>query len=115
MNVIIKPGTFKHQRCILLSVLSSPAIFNIASSIGVNIHDIRLGQQLLTSVTKLLKWATKTKNKNHRVTKFKRNVMQSIGVALMPTPTKDGNDNHSTKKRNRMKYLYGSYLLNDLN
>jgi hypothetical protein len=89
---IIKSGTFKHQRCILPSLLSDPAIRNIASSIGVNIHKIRLGQQLLTSVTKLLKHATKTKNKNHRVSKLQRNVIQTIGAALMRTPTKDGNE-----------------------
>ena len=92
MKLIIKSGTFKHQRCILLSVLSDPAICNIASSIGVNIHNIRLGQQLLTSVTKLLKRATKTKNKNHRVAKLQRNVIQTIGAALMRTPTKDGDE-----------------------
>jgi hypothetical protein len=99
VEAIIKSGTFEHQRCILLSVFSHPAICNIASSIGVNINDIHLGQQLLRSVTKLLKCATKTASKNHCVGKIQRNVIQAIGVTLMPTPTKDGNDNNSNNKK----------------
>jgi hypothetical protein len=99
VKLIIKSGTFEHQQCILLSVLSDPAICNVASSIGVNIHDIHLGQQLLTSAKKLLKHATNTNNKNPCVGKLQRNVIQTIGVALMPTPTKDGNWNHSNRKK----------------
>jgi hypothetical protein len=33
-----------------------------------------------------------TKNKNHRVGKLQRNVIQTIGAALMRTPTKDGKE-----------------------
>ncbi len=89
---IINSGTFEHHWCILLSILSNPAICNIASSIGVNIPNIHLGQQVMTSVMKLLKQATKTNNKNHCVGKLQRNVIQTIGAALMSTPTKDSNE-----------------------
>jgi hypothetical protein len=53
----------------------------------------------LTSAKKLVKRTTKTNNKNHCVGKLQRNVVQAIGVALMPTPTKDCNENHSNKKK----------------
>jgi len=40
-------GTIKQRRLILLRVLSDPSIQNISSSIGINMKETELGQQLL--------------------------------------------------------------------
>jgi hypothetical protein len=102
LKSILKAGNFEHQRCILLSLLSHPSVRNIASSIGVNMNEIRIGQHILKSTRKLVQRTTETTNINHRVSRSRRNVLKAIGLAMMSTPTKDGEGeyrNHSDKQK----------------
>jgi hypothetical protein len=52
-------GTLEQQRLILLRVLSDPSIRDLSSSIGINMNEIKLGQQLLRCARKLIR---RTKN-----------------------------------------------------
>jgi len=47
LKAFVGIGMFEQQRLILLRVLSDPSIRNIASSIGINMNETKLGQQLL--------------------------------------------------------------------
>jgi hypothetical protein len=47
MNSIKHVGLLEQQRLILLKVLSDPSIGDISLSIGINMKEIKLGQQLL--------------------------------------------------------------------
>jgi hypothetical protein len=94
-------GTFEQQRCILLHVLFDPAVCNIASSIGVNMSDIPVGQQIMKCAKKLIQRATQTHNKNVKVSTRKRHLMKAISVAFLPTPTKNDSDPHCTKNKKR--------------
>ena len=54
MNSITRVGSLEQQRLILLKVLSDPSIRDISSSIGINMKEIKLGQQLLRCARKLV-------------------------------------------------------------
>ena len=54
MNSIKRIGLLEQQQLILLKVLSDPSIRDISSSIGINMKEIKLGQQLLRCARKLI-------------------------------------------------------------
>jgi DNA-directed RNA polymerase specialized sigma24 family protein len=85
-------GTLEQQRLILLRVLSDPSIRNIASSIGINMNETKLGQQLLRCARKLIGRTQKSSNKNKgrcRTCVVKRSVVKALCLGLLPTPTKE--------------------------
>jgi len=98
---LLKVGTFEQQWCILLHVLSDPVVCNIALSIGVNMSDICVEQQIMKCGKKLIQRATQTDNKNFKVSTRKRYLVKAISVAFLPTPTKNDSDPHCTNNRKR--------------
>ncbi len=98
---LVKVGTFEQQWCILLHVLSDTDVRNIASSIGVNMSDIHVGQQIMKCANKLIQRATRTDNKNFKVSSRKRFLVKAISVAFLPTPPKNDSDPHCSNNRKR--------------
>jgi hypothetical protein len=70
---------------ILLQVLSDPSIRDISLSIGINMKEIKLCQQLLRCARKLIQ---RTKNGQNRTSAAKRLVVKALCLSLLPTPTK---------------------------
>ena len=64
LKAFVGIGTLEQQRLILLRVLSDPSIRNIVSSIGINMNDTKLGQQLLRCARKLIGRTQNSSNKN---------------------------------------------------
>ncbi len=98
---LLKVGTFEQQRYILLHVLSDPIVCNIASSIGVNMSDICVGQQIIKCAKKLIHRARRTNNKNFKVSSRKRYLVKAISVAFLPTPTKIESDPRCLNKKKK--------------
>jgi hypothetical protein len=92
LNAFVGIGTLEQQRLILLRVLSDPSFKNISSSIGINMKEIKLGQQLLRCARKLIGRKQNSSNKNKgrcRTSVVKRSVVKALCLGLLPTPTKE--------------------------
>ncbi len=73
-------------------MLSDPSIQNIVSSIGINMNETKLGQQLLRCARKLIGHTQNSSNKNKspcRTSVVKRLVVKALCLGLLPTPTKE--------------------------
>jgi len=92
LKVFVRIGTLEQQRLILLRVLSDPSFKNISSSIGINMKEIKLGQQLLRCARKLIGRKQNSSNKNKgrcRTSLVKRSAVKALCLGLLPTPTKE--------------------------
>ena len=93
---------------ILLNVLSDRRVCDISSSIGVNMSNIQDAQQILRCAKKLVQRATATDSKNFKVSTNKQAVLQALTVALLPTPTKQSeNQISSSISRRALSRLIG--------
>ena len=103
--------TLEQQRLILLRVLSDPSFQNISSSIGINMKENKLGQQLLRCAKKLIGRKQNSSNKNKgrcRTSLVKRSVVKALCLGLLPTPTKEmSNDGilHLSKREIPMREI----------
>ncbi len=55
LKAIFSAGSLEQQRLILLRSLSDPSIRDISSSIGINMSEINVGQQILRCARKLIR------------------------------------------------------------
>lgn len=83
-------GSFEQRRLVLLHFLSDPEIRDIASSIGVNLREVRVARHILQCYRKLLNRSQTNTNKNGRLIHIKRAMVHSLSVAASKTPPKDG-------------------------
>ncbi len=72
MNSIERVGLLEQQRLILLQVLSDPSIRDISLSIGINMKEIKLGQQLLRCARKLIRRSQNSPDKNRTLSLAKK-------------------------------------------
>ena len=63
-RIIKSVGSLEQQRLILLRVLSDPSTRDISSSIGINMEEIKLEQQLLRCTRKLIRRSQNSPDKN---------------------------------------------------
>ena len=92
INAIVSVGSLEQQRLILLQTLSDPSIRDISSSIGINMSEIKVGQQLLRSARKLIRRSSNSPDVNggrYPTSIAKRSVVKSLCVSILPTPTKE--------------------------
>ncbi len=88
-------GTLEQQRLIILQVLLDPSIRDISSSIGINMKEIKLGQQLLRCARKIIERTKNCPDENGgrcRTSVAKRSVVKALCVSLLPTPTKESSN-----------------------
>jgi hypothetical protein len=96
LKAFVGIGTLEQQRLILLRVLSDPSFRNISSSIGINMKETKLGQQILRCARKLIGHKQHSSNKNKgrcRTSLVKQSVVKALCLGLLPTPTKEINNN----------------------
>ncbi len=96
VNSLRSVGTLEQQRLILLRLLSDPSIRDISSSIGINMNEIKLGQQLLRCARKLIRRSKNSPDNNgcrYRTSVAKRSVVKALCLGILPTPAKDAGNN----------------------
>jgi len=89
-RIIKSVGLLEQQRLILLRVLSDPSTQDISSSIGINMKEIKLGQQLLRCARKLIWRSQNSPDKNggwYQSSVAQQLVVKALCVSLLPTPT----------------------------
>ena len=91
-RIIKSVGSLEQQRLILLRVLSDPSTRDISSSIGINMEEIKLEQQLLRCTRKLIRRSQNSPDKNggwYWSSVAQRSVVKVLCVSILPTPTKE--------------------------
>ena len=108
-------GSQEQMRLVLLSFLCDPKIRKVASSIGVNMREARIGHHILRTCKRLMDRTQRTSNKNGRLPVVKKSLVKYMSVAFIKTPPKiiGSHSNDQTAQKSRQP-AYGDVSRRDL-